>query len=106
MGIDDVPLLERSESYSARNLCTHIGINTTGRALLFPIRRPLPEKQPLSRKPTGLFFDSAAEAQYANADIIDHWNPPKHDATIPTTHVEKLTLIKDLIAAITTLPTA
>jgi hypothetical protein len=48
MGIDDVPLLERSESYSARNLCAHIGINTTGRALLFPIRRPSIDRRPNS----------------------------------------------------------
>jgi hypothetical protein len=61
----------------------------------------LPEKQLPSRKPTELFFDSATEAQFANADIIDHWAPPKSDLTIPTTHADKLALIRELVTAIT-----
>ncbi|KAF3036120.1 hypothetical protein E8E11_001060 [Didymella keratinophila] len=47
----------------------------------------LSEKQLLSREPDELFFDSTAEAQF--------------DLSIPTTHAEKLALIKELVVAIT-----
>lgn len=60
----------------------------------------LPEKHPQTQKSTELFFDSAAEAMYANLDTIDHWAPPKSNPSIPTTHAEKVALIKELVSAI------
>jgi hypothetical protein len=57
-----------------------------------------PEEQSMSRSSTGLYFGSVDAANAINK--ISYWDPPKNDATIPTTQDARENVVKELVIMI------